>query len=429
MTTNTLTSPPPPSNLVPAAMPLTWVEIDCDALCANLAAFRRRVGPRVRLCPVVKANAYGHGAALVGRVTAAAGADFLAVATLDEAEELRRAGLKLPLLVLGYVALADLPAAVAAGFHLTVYNLETLDALERAADKARLRVPVHLKIETGTQRQGILARDLPRFAERLRCSRSLVAAGASSHFANIEDTTSHDYARAQEKRFHRALARLESLGLRPGLRHIASSAATILFRPTHLDLVRLGISLYGHWPSRETQVSAAAWPAPRLGLRPVLTMKTRVVQIKQVPAGAFVGYGCTYRTSRRSRLAVLPVGYWDGYDRGLSNLGHVLVGGQRAPIRGRVCMNLTMVDVTDIDRVSLEDEVVLIGTQGEESVGAEQLASWLGTISYEVLTRLNPLIPRLPVGRAAHLAAAAPARPTRPRRAAARTAARRQPGR
>jgi len=375
--------------------PLVWVEIDRDALLANLRAFRRRVGRRVILAPVIKANAYGHGLVEVARIVAPQ-VGFLAVQSLEEAQALRSAGLRKPILILGYVPLAALPEAARAGFHLSVTNRESLRALARAGRRLGRRVPVHLELETGTHRLGVAPEELPAFAIAFEEARDAVTiAGVSTHFANIEDTTNHTYARAQLRAYRAGLERLADLGLRPRLRHTACSAAAILFDETHFDLVRLGISLYGHWPSRETLISSRTRRVTNLRLRPVLAWKTRVAQLQDVPAGATVGYGCSYRTTRRSRLAVLPVGYWDGYDRGLSNIGRVLVRGQEAPVRGRVCMNMTMVDVTDIPGVGLEDEVVLLGAQGRAQVSAEDLAHLLGSIPYEVLTRINPTRPRV----------------------------------
>jgi alanine racemase len=377
--------------------PLTWIEIDAAALRHNLAAFRRRVGSRVRLCPVIKANAYGHGLVEVARVCAPRSAMF-AVASLEEAGQLRDAGITRPVLILGYVPFADVPAAVRAGFHLTVSSLETLAAAAAAARRLGRRAAVHLELETGTHRLGFAAADLERVADVLTgARRELVVAGVSTHYANIEDTTNHSYARGQLKAFEAGLARLGALGVTPRLRHTACSAAAILFDETHFDLARIGISLYGHWPSRETLVSSRARRITQLTLRPVLTWKTRVVQLQDVPANTCIGYGCSYRTTRPARHAVLPVGYWDGWDRGLSNLGRVLIRGHEAPIRGRICMNMTMVDVSDIPGVALEDEVVLIGAQGDARVTAEDVAASLGTITYEVLTRINPLAPRVVV--------------------------------
>ncbi len=209
----------------------------------------------------------------------------------------------------------------------------------------------------------------------MRADTALLLEGAHTHFANIEDTTEHDYARGQLNRFNELLARMRQAGFEVPLPHTACSAAAILFPETYFAMVRVGIGLYGLWPSKETLLSAHQEDRNLINLEPAMTWKTKVAQVKSVPAGAFVGYGCTYKTTRPTLLAILPVGYANGYDRSLSNKGHVLVRGQRAPIRGRICMNLTMVDVTDIPGVSLEDEVVLLGQQQDERISAEQMAS------------------------------------------------------
>jgi alanine racemase len=300
---------------------------------------------------------------------------------------------------MGYVPLDRLDAVVELGLHPVVYNRETVRRLDELARREDKRVPVHLKVETGTHRQGIPEAELPAFAALVRDLPGLRLVGVTTHFANIEDTTDHRYANEQIERFDRMADALETAGEPVPLRHAACSAAALLFTRTHLDLARIGISLYGLWPSRETYVSCLEEGQPTLELRPVLTWKTRVAQVKDVPEGSFIGYGCTYRATRPSRIAVLPVGYHEGYDRGLSGVAHVLVRGRRAPVRGRVCMNMCMVDVTDVPGVELEDEVVLLGGQGEERVSAEQLAAWCGTISYEIVCRIHPALPRLVVGR------------------------------
>ena len=218
--------------------------------------------------------------------------------------------------------------------------------------------------------------------------------GLTTHFANIEDTTDHSYARDQLDRFRRALDRLREGGVSVPVPHAACSAATILFPESHFSLARVGISSYGIWPSKETRVSSGHVEGAQMELRPALTWKTRVAQVKTVPSGSYVGYGCSWRAPVESRIAVLPIGYADGYDRALSNIGHVLIRGKRAPIRGRVCMNVTMVDVTHHPEVELEDEVVLLGAQGEERIRAEDLAGWANTIAYEVVARISSHLPR-----------------------------------
>jgi alanine racemase len=376
---------------------LNWVELDAAALRGNIEEFRRRLA-RSSLGAVVKANAYGHGMLEVAGLAREAGLKWLCVNSLEEAAGLRRAGHEARILVMGYVPLEQLDEVVELDLRPVIYNPETARRLDELARDRQRRVAVHLKLETGTHRQGIAERDLESFAATVREAPGLVLEGVTTHFANIEDTTDHAYAEGQIERFARMADSLDSAGQRL-MRHAACSAAALLLDETHLDLARVGISLYGLWPSRETHVSCLEDGQPALDLRPALTWKTRVAQVKEVPAESFVGYGCTYRTTRPSRIAVLPTGYHEGYDRGLSGVAHVLIRGRRAPVRGRVCMNMCMVDVTDIPGVELEDEVVLLGGQGAERVSAEQLAGWCGTISYEIVSRIHPALPRVVVDR------------------------------
>ena len=374
---------------------LTWVEIDGAALRSNLALFRRLLGA-AELGAVVKSNAYGHGMLEVAALAREEGVSWLCVNSLDEAATLRRAGHDARILVMGYVPLAGLDGVVELDLRPVIYNLETARRLDQLAVRAGRHVAVHLKLETGTQRQGIAEEDLSDFVALVRGSRGLKLEGVTTHFANIEDSTDHSYAKLQVARFFRLA---ESVRAAAGnvMRHAACSAAALLFPATHLELARIGISLYGLWPSRETHVSCLEGGRPSLSLAPVLSWKTRVAQVKGVPEGSFVGYGCTFRTTRPSRIAVLPLGYHEGYDRGLSGVAHVLIRGRRAPVRGRICMNMCMVDVTDIPGVAVEDEVVLVGRQGDEQVTAEQLAAWCGTIPYEIVARIHPAMPRLVV--------------------------------
>jgi alanine racemase len=373
---------------------LSWCEIDPRALGQNLATFRGRLAPRTTLGCVIKADAYGHGMLVVAGLLREAGVDWFCVNGLDEAVELRRAGHRARILVMGHVELARLEEVVEHELRPVIYNLRTIERLDEVARRAGRVVPVHLKLETGTHRQGVPQAALPEFVRRLRAAGGLVLEGATTHFANIEDTTDHGFAERQLERFTRAANEIEGGGTGRLMRHVACSAATLLFPETHFDLVRIGIALFGLWPSRETRVSCLERGGTAPVLRPVLTWKTRVAQVKDVEEGSFVGYGCTYRTTRPTRIAVLPVGYHEGYDRRLSGVAHVLIRGRRAPLRGRVCMNMCMVDVGDVPGVELEDEVVLLGCQGEESIGAEQLAAWCGTIPYEIVSRIHPALPR-----------------------------------
>ncbi|MCR4410227.1 MAG: alanine racemase [Candidatus Saccharicenans sp.] len=373
--------------------PVQWVEINRQAFFHNVQEFKNRLG-QAGLLAVVKANAYGHGLLEIAGLAAECGIDWFGVHSLEEGLCLRQKGFKQKILILGYLPLSGAEEAVRAELRSTVYNLETLKALAAAARKENKPALVHLKIETGTNRQGIALNKLGGFLSLIKKNPELVLEGVSSHFANIEDTTDDYYPRYQLENFKQAVEFLESNGFKVPIRHMSCSAAAILFPETYFNLARVGIGLYGLWPSKETLVSCRLRGQSPLKLKPVLSWKARVAQIKTVPRGAYIGYGCTYRTTRPTRLAIIPVGYYDGYDRGLSNSAYVLVKGKRAQVRGRVCMDFIMVDITDIPGVRLEDPVTLIGAEGREKITADQLASLAGTINYEMVTRINPLIPR-----------------------------------
>ena len=374
---------------------LIWVELNKKALLKNLQAFSDLLGKGTILCPVVKSNAYGHGALLSARmIQDSCLAGWLAVNSTEEGLALRREGIRMPVLVLGYVPLERLPEAVLHDLRLTVYNRETV--LKLKALKTKKKIYLHLKLETGTNRQGVDLKGALLLAKMIKGSRNLVLEGYSTHFANIEDTTDRSFAGRQLQRYQKMLEELGEKGFKAPVNHIACTAASLVFPRTRLQLARIGIGLYGLWPSRETMVSLKE-QGSEFKLEPVLAWKTRVAQVKTVAAGEYIGYGCTFRTSRKTKIAVLPVGYYDGYDRKLSNAAYVLIKGKRAPIRGRVCMNLCMADITDISGVKPEDEVVLLGKQGREQLSAEQLAQWIGTINYEVVTRINPNLPRMVV--------------------------------
>lgn len=345
----------------------------------------------------VKANAYGHGLELVVRMLSKhSEVTYLTVQSIDEAMAVRRAGWTSRVLVLGPIPSTDMEAVIEYDLEPMIFDRHSLSLLGKLADRRKVQIKTHLKLETGTNRQGITENELPAFAAIYKKHAGLIKPyGAATHFANIEDTTSHAYAEQQLKCFSRLLKRMAALKIKPNLRHTACSAALILFDKTRFDLVRPGIAAYGHWPSKETYLSYRLQGGDNDLFHPTLSWKTRITQIKQVPSDSFIGYGCTYRTTTRTRLAVLPIGYAEGYDRQLSNLAYVLINGRRAPVRGRVCMNLTMVDVTDIKGVQVGDEVTLIGRDGNEVLTVEQLASWANTINYEILARLSPMIERV----------------------------------
>jgi len=370
-------------------MDLSWVEISKAALISNIKTFRKLVGEDIKLAPAVKSNAYGHGLVESAKVFVEAGADFLCVNALFEAEELRKFDIKSPILIIGYTALEDLKKAVALKCDLIIYNMESIKALGKLSRPAN----VHLKIETGNHRQGVRMEDIPAVLKEFKKHKNLRMAGISTHFANIEDRVNHKYALYQLKEFKKAIRMLEESGHAPHYRHCANSAAAIVLPEAHFNFVRIGIGAYGLWPSKKT-LSASQHAGIDITLSPSLSWKTVITQVKEVEKGALIGYGCTYEMPKKGRIAVLPVGYYDGYVRLLSSKGHVLIRGKRAPVIGRVCMNMIMVDVTEIPEVKLEDEVVLIGSQGKECVSAEDMASLSSTINYEVTTRINDRIPR-----------------------------------
>jgi alanine racemase len=369
---------------------LVWVEIDGKALEHNLKEIRKGSAPGVAACAVVKSNAYGHGVSLVAPLLPSA--EWLGVNSLEEGLELRSLGDTRRILLLGHVPLAELPAAIEANLALTVYNRETIEKIAGMRSLPRPAL-VHIKVDTGTSRQGVLPENVSEFTRQVKGSRNIVLEGLCTHFANIEDTLNHDYARLQMERFQSALACAEGIAGKIPVVHTACTAAALLFSSTHFTMLRTGIGLYGLWPSRETLISVREKGVP-IELRPVLSWKTRIVQIKSLPEGTFVGYGCSYRTTRKTLLGVLPVGYADGYDRALGNRAHVLVNGRRAAVIGRICMNLCMIDLTDVPGVKLEDEAVLLGGSGEERISAETMGEWAGTINYEIVTRISPLLPR-----------------------------------
>lgn len=369
---------------------LNWVEISKEALSNNVRQFRRIIGDKVLLCPCVKANAYGHGLVDCSKTFVEAGADWLAVNSLYEAEELRAGGVNVPIYILGYVEMKELGRAVELNCSLVAYNREMIEALGKIGGPAK----IHIKIETGNNRQGVLLKDLIKFVEYVKTFGNIEIEGLTTHFANVEDTTDHSYAEQQLSKFNEAIKLLESIGVDVPIKHCANSAAAILFPKTHFQMVRVGISSYGMWPSNETYLSYLKEVGDGFKLMPALTWKTKIAQIKTIPAGEYIGYGCTYKTGHETRLAILPIGYYDGYDRGVDS-GYVLIRGKRAPLRGRVCMNIIMVEVTDIPEACLEDEVVLIGRSGDEEISAEQFGKWAGTINYEVTTRINERVPRI----------------------------------
>jgi alanine racemase len=367
----------------------TWVEIDLSAIGNNTRRIKSLVGPHVQVLVSLKADAYGHGALKVARTVLHNGATMLGVATVSEAAPLREAGIDAPILVFGYVPLWQMREAVRLSVTVTLYSIESAQALSRAALALGKTVKVHVKVDTGMARLGVRAEqvnEIMALVQEIRTLAGLELEGLSTHFA-MADARDQTHVRMQLARFQQILQVLQDQELRPPIVHAANSAATLSLPEAHFDMVRPGIAIYGLAPSSEVRLPE--------GFRPVLSFKTQVAQVKMIPAGECISYGCTYVTERPTLVAVLPVGYADGFRRAPKNWGRVLIHGQEAPIIGRVCMDQCMIDVTHIPQTRMGDEVVLIGRQGAASLTAEQVAERLGTINYEVVAEILARVPRV----------------------------------
>ena len=382
-----------PERVVAHPLRPTWLEIDMAALAGNVRALRRRIGPRRLLYAVVKANAYGHGADMIAPAALQAGADRLAVAAVNEAVALRQAGARAPILVLGYTPPELAETLLEYDIAAAVYDERTALAFAEAAARLGRPLTVHLKVDTGMHRLGIDHAAATELAARLAANAHLRLEGVFTHFSTA-DEADQQYSLEQLGRFTALLDRLARAGCRPPVAHAANSAATLTLPLSHLDAVRCGILLYGLSPSEDV-------PAPQ-GMRPVLSWKARIAQVRCLNAGEPVSYGNSWRAPDTRTVAVVPVGYADGFARSPQTWQRVLIGGWAVPIAGRVCMDQTVVDVTDLvaagRSVAQGDEVVLIGSQQGATLSAEKVAARLGTNNYEVTSRLMARLPRIAVG-------------------------------
>jgi alanine racemase len=359
----------------------TWAEIDLDALAQNVRLLVARAAPS-RLWAVVKANAYGHGAIACGRAALEAGAAGLAVVCVDEAEELRQAGIEAPILVVGYTPPSDAERVVALRVRPTVGAWELVEALSAAARRADQTVPIHLELESGLNRHGLAPDALVQLAERARATAGIEVEGLFTHFAAAEEGDQR-FTRRQFDVLRAVSARLPFVRER----HCSASASVLLDPEMRLDAVRTGLSMYGYRP--------APWCGTDADLVPVLALRARVARVLEVERGATVGYGRTWAASRPSRIALVMCGYADGYRRGLGNRAHLLVRGRRVPVVGRVAMDMCMADVTAVPGVAVGDVATLLGRDGEERVDADELAQLADTISWEILASVTARVPRL----------------------------------
>jgi len=355
----------------------TWIEINLDAIAQNVRNIKKLIGEKKELMAVVKGNGYGHDILEISSIVLKNGATRLAVARLEEGIFLRKAGIAVPILVLGLTLEQQVELLVLYNITPTVSEYEMIEKLSESAFKEDKIVKVHLKVDTGMGRIGIFSNHVLNFIKKVKVLKNVEIEGIFTHFS-VADEKDKSYTEKQFGKFMEVLTFLEKEGIRIPVKHVSNSATLLDLPHMWLDLVRPGISVYGLYPSREVQKTVKLIPAH--------TFKTRIVFLKELLAGEYISYGRTYTTQqKRTVVASLPVGYADGYNRLLSNQGEVLVRGKRFPIIGRVCMDQTMIDVTNLPQVEIGDEVVLWGRQGQEEITVEEIADKIKTINYEVV--------------------------------------------
>jgi alanine racemase len=372
----------------------SWIEISRSSLLTNINLFRNVINNDSKLYLVVKANAYGHGLNEIIGLTKEL-IDGYCVDSFEEAIFINNICPEMPILVLGFVVPSSLSELIKRGISFVIYDINIAIYISKL--KLDKKAKIHMKIETGLNRQGIRSDELVSVAKYMQTNHVYFEIeGAYTHFADIEDTLDSSYALNQLINFNSCLEKLRKINCKPKMVHCAATAGILLFPDTHMNMIRLGIGQYGLLPSRETKI-ALSLSKKEFKLLPVLQFKSIVVQLKKVKIGESVGYGRSWYSSRNSIIAIVPVGYSDGYDRKLSNNSRVLVNGMYAPVIGRVAMNMIHIDVTDINNIKVEDEVILIGKQGKNSITVEEIANRIGTINYEVVARLSRHLPRIVV--------------------------------
>jgi alanine racemase len=366
----------------------TWAEIDLDALAHNFHLIRERVGSRVKVLAAVKANAYGHGAVECARRLQGEGVDWFGVALPEEGIELRQAAITKPILCLAGFWEGQQSACLQHNLTPVVYRRETIELLDRAAAERQVIADVHVKVDTGMGRLGVRFAEITDFCESLARFRNIRVGGLMTHLASADDEAQEDFTREQLRRFEQAIALFRERGFTPTHIHAANSAGLFAYSESRGNMVRPGGTLYGF--VRDVLPENVSEPS----LRPVMSLHTRILLLKHVPRGDKLGYGSTFETSRDSLIATLPIGYDDGYRRALSNLARVIVRGHFAPVVGRVSMDLTLIDVTDVPDVAIDDQVTLLGRDGELSISAEELGELSQTISYEITCGISSRVPR-----------------------------------
>lgn len=366
-----------------------WAEIDLDAIAHNAREIRRITSKRAEIMAAVKADAYGHGVVETVRTMLDNGVTHLAVSMLDEAIQLRRLGINVPILILSYTDPARAEEIILNDVTQTVFSHDLAGALSEAAVRLQRNVRIHVKVDTGMTRVGFMpGYSAVKNIVEISKLPGIIIEGLFTHFASA-DEKDKSYTLMQFEKFMSMCSELGRIGVHIPVKHVSNSAGIIEFPEMHLDMVRPGIILYGYYPSNEVDSS-------KISLKPAMTLKANVILVKDVEPDTCISYGRTFRTSRPSRIATIPIGYADGYTRLLSNKGRVLIHGREAPVVGRICMDQCMVDITDMEEeVGAGDEVVLFGRQGNASISVEELAADIGTVSYEIVCIVGKRIPRV----------------------------------
>lgn len=373
----------------------TWVEIDAGAYKANLDALRSLLNKDVAFCAVVKANAYGHDTATIVKLAKENGVELFGVDSIDEAIDVRRADADGSIFIVGYTVPERMKDVLTYRCVQTVYTEDMVRGLAQAAREARGTAQVNLKVETGTQRQGVSFRDLKHVLAAIeKEGEALELVGISSHFSSSELVDKPEITFEQCERFKEAVRETKQFGFTPKYEHISCSASTLVHSSTHENMVRVGLAQYGLWPAEEVKRSGEVG-SHGLTLKPILSWRTRIAQVKDVSAGTPIGYDQAFVSDRPMRIAILPVGYHDGYLRNLKKKAHVLIKGQRCPVIGNICMNMCIVDVSAVGGVAQDDIATLVGIDGMNRITIEDLAGWLETIVYEVPTLIKPHLPRV----------------------------------
>lgn len=371
-------------------MELTWLEISKQNLVHNFNEFKNLIGDNVTLAPVIKGNAYGHGLVQTAKIFSDIGAEYLCVNTLDEVIKIRNKGITTPLLILGYVPKSDLKKAVRLNADLTVYNPDTLWNLGRSKKPAK----IHLKIETGSNRQGVLLKDLSDILDQIAKYQNIRLIGVSTQFANLERRLHPTFAFKQLERFEKALSIIEEkFGILPRYIHSSNTATTLAMPEARFNFVRVGTGCYGYWPSKKTRIRAKR-EGVNVDLKPALTWKAIVAQIKDVKKGSAIGYGATHKMAHSGQIAIVTTGYCDGYLSEMSNSGYVIIKGKRCKVLGKVNMNMIMVDVSHIKNLQPEDQVTLLGSHGKSKITLEHIQRWTGQVPGKILTAIDQDIKR-----------------------------------